>query len=112
MTDSSRPAQGDIVVCQQQRDELLVYILRSATGPDQILVHSRQTALEQAASIARRQRVRAWLTTDGRDHLPLEYVTPPRSTPHAATPAPPRRGSRDDRAGGSNATPAAFQNPG
>jgi hypothetical protein len=76
MTDSSRPAAGDIVVCQQERNKLLVYILRPATGPDQVIVHSRQTALEQAASIAHRRQVRAWLTIDGCDHIPLEHLSP------------------------------------
>jgi hypothetical protein len=77
MTDASRPAHDDIVVCQQQRGQLFVYILRGARSPDQVLVQSRETAFEQAASIARRQRVRAWLTSDGQDHIPLDQVFAP-----------------------------------
>jgi hypothetical protein len=86
MTDRSNPASDDIVVCQQQRGHLLVYILRPVAGPDQILVRSRQVALEQASSIASRRRVRAWLTSDGRHHVPLEEILPPAVAGRGATP--------------------------
>jgi hypothetical protein len=75
MTDGSRPADGDIVVREQHRGQLVVYLLRSQPGPDQVIVRCRETALEQAASIANRQHVRAWLTIDGEAPTPLEPFT-------------------------------------
>ena len=72
MSDPSRPADGDIVVHEQRRGHLVVYFLRAQPGPDQVMVRCRETALEQAASIATRRRVRAWLTMDGQVPLPLE----------------------------------------
>jgi hypothetical protein len=72
MTDRLQPRSGDIVVSQQQRGTQLVYILRPITGPDQILVRSREVALGQAISIAARQNVRVWLTSDGRNHVPVD----------------------------------------
>jgi hypothetical protein len=76
MIDRLQPRSGDIVVSQQQRGAQLVYILRPLTGPDQILVRSREIALGQAMSIAARQNVRVWLTSDGRNHVPVERATP------------------------------------
>jgi hypothetical protein len=77
MNERMQPRSGDIVVSQQQRGPMIVYILRPVTGPDQILVRSREVALGQAMSIAARQNVRVWLTSDGRSHVPVENV------PHA-----------------------------
>ena len=74
MTDRLQPRCGDIVVCQQLRGPQLVYILRPLRGPDQILVRSRDVALGQAMSIAARQNVRVWLTSDGQHHVPVETV--------------------------------------
>ena len=71
--DGSRPSDGDIVVREQRRGQMLVYLLRSQPGPDQIIVLSRDTALAQARSIATRVHVRAWLTIDGHAHLPLDH---------------------------------------
>ena len=78
MIDRLQPRSGDIVVCQQQRGAQLVYILRPLTGPDQILVRSREVALGQAISIAARQNVRVWLTSDGRNH---EQITSAENRP-------------------------------
>jgi len=74
MIDRLQPRSGDIVICQQQRGPQLVYILRPLTGPDQILVRSREVALGQAMSIAARQKVRVWLTSDGQHHVPVETL--------------------------------------
>jgi hypothetical protein len=72
MSDPSRPADGDIVVREQRRGHFVVYFLRAQPGPDQVVVRCRETALEQAASIATRRHVRAWLTTEGQVPVPLD----------------------------------------
>ena len=73
MSDPSRPADGDIVVREQRRGQAVLYFLRSQPGPDQVMVPCRETALAQAAMIARRRHVRAWLTADGQVPLPFEF---------------------------------------
>ena len=89
MNEGSQPAHNDIVVCQQRRGPLFVYVLRGARGPDQILVRSLDTALDQAAVIASRQRVRAWLTSNGQDHIPLDQVLGPKTrAANCAAPGP------------------------
>ena len=72
MSDPSRPADGDIVVREQRRGRGMVYFLRAQPGPDQIEVGCRETALKDAATIADRRHVRAWLSEDGRAPMPLE----------------------------------------
>lgn len=74
VVERARPVDGDIVVHEQRRGHLLVYLLRARPGPYQIMVPSRDTALAQTQVIANRLGVRAWLTTDGQAHVPLEEV--------------------------------------
>ena len=71
MSKLARPAPGDIVVRQERREQVLVYILHTESGPDQLVLRSREEAVERATLTAHRQQVRAWLTIDGQDHTPL-----------------------------------------
>jgi hypothetical protein len=68
----SVPEDGDIVVREEQREGTPVYVLRSAPGADQILVQPCEAAIARALGCARRQHVRAWLTTGGHDFVLLE----------------------------------------
>ncbi len=58
----SIPEHGDLVIAQGTRDELGVYIVRSTPGPDQLVVGTRDAALEHARRFAKHQHVRVWLT--------------------------------------------------
>jgi hypothetical protein len=60
----TRPEDGDIVAREQQRDGMLVYVLYTAPGPDQYVLHSRQEAVVHATTVAKRESVRAWLTNE------------------------------------------------
>lgn len=64
MLPPSTPEDGDIVVRQEQREGSLVYVLHTAPGPDQYLLGTREEAVAQALTLAKRHHVRAWLTTD------------------------------------------------
>ena len=68
----SVPEDGDIVVREEKREGTPVYVLRTAPGADQILVHPCDEAMARALACARRQHVRAWLTTGGHDFVLLE----------------------------------------
>jgi hypothetical protein len=64
MTTHSAPEDGDIVVREEQRERRVVYLLHTAPGADQYLLHSRQEAVAQATTVAKRQHVRVWLTDE------------------------------------------------
>jgi hypothetical protein len=66
------PEDGDIVVREEQREGVLIYVLHTAPGADQYLLRTREEAVAQAATFARRQQVRAWLTDEGYDFVLLE----------------------------------------
>ena len=66
------PEDGDIVVRQEERDGMLVYVLHTAPGADQYLLRTREEAVAQAVTFARREQVRAWLTDEGYDFVLLE----------------------------------------
>jgi LPS sulfotransferase NodH len=68
----SVPEDGDIVVREEQRDSKVVYILHTAPGADQYVLRSREDAIRQAVTFAKRQSVRAWLTDEGYDFVLLE----------------------------------------
>jgi hypothetical protein len=55
------------VINQERQDGRAVFILGTAPGPDQIVVRSRRDALAQAKALARRERVRVWLTENGHE---------------------------------------------
>ena len=68
----STPEDGDIVVREEQRDSKVVYILHilhTAPGADQYVLRSREDAIKQAVTFAKRQSVRAWLTDEGYDFV-------------------------------------------
>jgi hypothetical protein len=67
------PQNGDIVVRQERRDGTVVYVLHTAPGPDECLLHTCEEAAAQALTWAERDGVRAWLTTDeSYDFVPLD----------------------------------------
>ena len=66
------PEDGDIVVREEQREGVLIYVLHTAPGADQYLLRTREEAVAQAVTFARREQVRAWLTDEGYDFVLLE----------------------------------------
>ena len=54
------------------RTDTLVYVLHTAPGADQDLLHSHEEAVAQAVTCAKRESVRAWLTNEGYDCVLLE----------------------------------------
>jgi hypothetical protein len=58
------PEDGDIVVRQETREGTIVYVLHTAPGADQQLLPTQAEAVVQGVTLAERQGVRAWLTTD------------------------------------------------
>jgi hypothetical protein len=64
---------GDIVVAQQaQRDGTVVYVLHTAPGPDECVLATADEAGAHALTLADRDAVGAWLTTDdSHDFVPL-----------------------------------------
>lgn len=72
MATHSTPEDGDIVVRHGQRDGKYVYLLRTAPGPDQIVVQTRNDAVAQAVTWAKRQQVRVWMTNGDSDFTLLE----------------------------------------
>jgi hypothetical protein len=68
----SVPEDGDIVVREKQREGTFVYVLHTAPGADQYVLRSREKAVAQAVTFAKRQCVRAWSTDEGYDFVLLE----------------------------------------
>jgi hypothetical protein len=57
------PEPADVVVRRGAADA--VYLIGTRSTPDQYIVHTREKAVADAVSFARRLRVRAWFTHDG-----------------------------------------------
>lgn len=72
MAARTTPEDGDIVVREEQREGKGVYVLHTAPGADQYVLRSREDAIGQAVTFAKRQQVRAWLTDEGYDFVLLE----------------------------------------
>jgi hypothetical protein len=72
MAARSVPEDGDMVVREEQREGRRVYVLHTAPGPDQYVLRSREEAVAQALTFAKREQVRAWLTDEGYDFVLLE----------------------------------------
>jgi len=72
MTAHLAPEDGDVVVRQQRLDETFVYVLHTAPGVDQYVLRSREEAIAQAVTFAKRESVRAWLTDDAHELALLE----------------------------------------
>ena len=59
------PTDGDIVVVRQaQCDGTVIYLLHTAPGPDEYVLATAEEAAAHALTLADRDGVRAWLTTD------------------------------------------------
>jgi LPS sulfotransferase NodH len=67
MCTYTAPDDGDIVVRQDTREGRDVYVLRTAAGVDQYLLRTREEAVRQAVTFAKRQGVRAWLVGESHD---------------------------------------------
>jgi LPS sulfotransferase NodH len=72
MAARSTPEDGDVVIREEQRDGKGVYVLHTAPGVDQYVLRSREDAIAQAVTFARRQQVRAWVTDGDYDFALLE----------------------------------------
>ena len=68
------PEDGDIVVRQQTRAGREVYVLHRAAGVDQYLLRTREEAVRQAVTFAKRQGVRAWLAGETQEFVQLNDV--------------------------------------
>jgi hypothetical protein len=64
MRPCTTPEDGDIVVRQETRAGTVVYVLHTAPGTDQYMLHGREPTVAHALTLAERHGVRAWLTTD------------------------------------------------
>ena len=71
MLAKTTPEDEDIVVRQEMREGMDVYVLHTARGPDQYLLRTREEAVAQAVTFAKRQGVRAWLCGETRDFVLL-----------------------------------------
>ena len=67
MDARTTPEDGDIGVREETRDGTLVYVLHTAPGSDPSVLRSRQAAVAQAVTLAKREHVRAWLADEGYD---------------------------------------------
>jgi hypothetical protein len=72
MSERTTPQDGDIVIRQENREGAVVYVLHTAPGPDQYVLRTREEAVAHAATVAKRQGVRVWLTDEGYDFVLLE----------------------------------------
>lgn len=72
MSGRTTPQDGDIVIRQENLEGGIVYVLHTAPGPDQYVLRTREEAVAQAATVAKRQGVRTWLTDEGYDFVLLE----------------------------------------
>ena len=66
------PKPGDVVVRQETLDGTVVYVLRTAPGTGQFLLHRRDEAVAQAVRFAKRHGVQAWLSEHGGDCVLLD----------------------------------------
>jgi hypothetical protein len=67
MLARTTPEDGDIVVRQETREGRDVYVLHTAPGADQYLLRTRDEAVAQAVTFAKRQSVRAWFCGETSD---------------------------------------------
>jgi LPS sulfotransferase NodH len=74
MCDHAAPEEGDIVVRQETRDGRDVYVLHTASGVDQYVLRTREEAVKQAVTFAKRQGVRAWLGGETQEFVLLNDV--------------------------------------
>jgi hypothetical protein len=74
MCAHAAPEDGDIVVRQETRDGRDVYVLHTTAGVDQYLLRTREEAVRQAVTFAKRQGVRAWLAGETHEFVLLNDV--------------------------------------
>jgi hypothetical protein len=79
MAARSIPEDGDVVLREEEREGMVVYVLDTAPGEadtargeDRSVLSMREEAIARALACAERQHVRAWLTDEGYDFLLLE----------------------------------------
>ena len=66
------PEDGDAVARIERREGTPIYVLRTAPGPDQYVLHSRDEAVAHVLMFAKRARLRAWLMDERDDSVLLE----------------------------------------
>jgi len=67
MLTRSTPEDGDLVVRQDTHNGSRVFVLHTAPGPDQFVLHTRDAALVKARTFAKCQQVRVWMTNGDYD---------------------------------------------
>ena len=75
MVPRTTPEDGDIVIRQETREGTRVYVLHTAPGTDQSLLRTREEAVAQAVTFAKRACVRAW-TDEGSDFVLIDDFRP------------------------------------
>jgi hypothetical protein len=81
----THPDNDDVVVRQKRGPPTAVYVLHTASAPDQFLLHTRDEAVAQALAFANRAHVRAWFDDGDNEFVLLgtfrqEKVKPARSS--------------------------------
>jgi hypothetical protein len=62
---ASAPQDGDIVVREHMQDGKLTFVLHTEPGPAQMILRTRDEALQQANKVAERLRVQVWIANGG-----------------------------------------------
>lgn len=65
----ARPDEDDVVVRQKRGNPSTVYVLHTASAPDQLLYRTREVAVSQALAFAKHVHVAAWFTNDEDDFV-------------------------------------------
>ena len=74
MTAHATPEDGDVVARKEKLEGRSVYLLHTVPGIAQYVVRTREEAVAQAATFAKRQGVRAWLSDEREDWVLLGDV--------------------------------------
>ena len=79
------PDKNDVVIRQKHGNPSTVYLLGTPSSPDQFTLRTRDEAVAQALTYAKRQHVRAWFAKGDDDFVLLgtfgeEQVTPAKSS--------------------------------
>src|SRR5271167_2594766 len=72
MVTRSTPQDGDIVIREDTRRGKPIYVLYTAPGADQYALRSREEAVAQALTFAKREQVRVWQTEGDYDFKLIE----------------------------------------
>ena len=71
MTAHTTPEDGDVVVRREKLEGRFVYLLHTVPGTAQYVLRTREEAVAQAATFAKRHGVRAWLSDEREDWVLL-----------------------------------------